>query len=89
MLDFVPTAIRLEPRLYAVSAAPGRSLGITLFDDSSKSPRITLGIDAVASHLVRFDAGGNQLAWGNQDGTVTICNLKEIHDRLNRAGLAW
>jgi hypothetical protein len=58
-------------------------------DDTSTTPLVTLGIDVVASNFVQFDPRGTQLAWGNADGTVTVCNLEEIRDRLSRAGLQW
>jgi hypothetical protein len=32
---------------------------------------------------------GTHLAWGNADGTVTVCNLREINRRLMEVGLDW
>lgn len=87
-LDFVPTAMRHEPRLHAVGGYRSGQ-GVSLFDDTSVTPLITLGIDGVASNFVEFDPRGTQLAWGNADGTVTVCNLEEIRDRLSRSGLQW
>jgi hypothetical protein len=35
------------------------------------------------------DREGRLLIWGNSDGTVTVCDLAEIHRRLAAVGLAW
>ncbi len=35
----------------------------------------------------RFDPTGRWFAWGNRDGTVTLCDIDEVFDRLERAGL--
>ena len=50
---------------------------------------VTLGIDGGSAVNPQFDRAGNQLAWGNTDGTVTVCDLKEIRERLGSVGLAW
>lgn len=87
-LEFSPLAFSVTPPLYAVGEL-GRSLGITLLDGNIASPLVTLGIDQSAPAIVCFDRTGAQLAWGNADGTITVCQLKKIHDRLKSADLAW
>ncbi len=86
-LPWLPAAIGLDGGYYAVS---GLGRGFSLFKDVNPIPVVTLGIDGGESAAnPQFDPAGNQLAWGNTDGTVTVCNLKEINDRLRRIGLAW
>ncbi len=90
VLDVVPFAMSSEPRVYAVGTSrSGQNKGMSLFTDSSKSPLITLGTDSPSSSIVGFDVSATRLAWGNADGTVTVCNLSEIQNRLRRAALSW
>ena len=87
---FFPFAIRSEPRLYAANTVLSlESRGIGLYDGLGPAPLITLGIDAPVSFVVEFDPTGQRLAWGNTDGTVTVCNVEEIRERLRPVGLAW
>jgi len=88
VLDFWPWAIRAEPRLYAGNAF-GRSRAICLFDAPGQAPLMTLAVDPSAASHVRFNAEGNRLAWGNADGTVTVCHLEEMENRLRAAGMSW
>jgi WD40 repeat protein len=89
-LPFQPPAIGPGAGLCAVRGRPGSpEKGCTLFDDPTKPPLIWLGIDGDPAIDLKFDASGNLLAWGNEDGTVTVCDLKEINARLSQAGLAW
>ena len=72
--------------LYAVHG----DKGCRLFNTASDSrPLITLGIDGDILSDAQFDVTWNQLAWGNTDGSVTVCDLKEIQRRLKQAGLQW
>lgn len=90
VLALPPTAIRAQPRLYAVDASSfGGTLGMSLFSRTSEPPLVTLGIDTPASTIVRFDGTGSRLAWGNTDGTVIVCNLQEIHRQFLLLGLSW
>ena len=69
----------------------GASLrGWSLFHRDSATPRVTLGIDSLhSSAFAEFDPSGNFLAWGNDDGSVSVCDLHEIGRRLHEAGLGW
>lgn len=84
VLDFFPWAIRAEPRLYAGNAFD-RDRDIRLFNAPSQAPLLTLAVDPGAASGVRFNAEGNRLAWGNADGTVTVCHLEEMENRLRAA----
>jgi WD40 repeat protein len=50
---------------------------------------VTLGFDSERGLWVVFDRTGNRLAWGNNDGTVTVCDLEEVRRRLTAVGLGW
>ena len=57
---------------------------------NQKTPLVTLGIDSrIESHVPRFSHDGSQLAWPNVDGTVSVCNLNEIQQRLADIKLGW
>ncbi len=36
-----------------------------------------------------WGAGGELLAWGNDDGTVSVCDLSAVNERLTTIGLGW
>jgi len=84
VLDFFPWGIRAEPRLYAGNAFD-RDRDIRLFDAPGQAPLLTLAVDPCAASGVRFNAEGTRLAWGNADGTVTVCHLDEMENRLRAA----
>jgi serine/threonine protein kinase/WD40 repeat protein len=49
-----------------------------------------LNLEAGQSSIdVIFDAEGRRVAWGNRDGTVTICDIAEVQRRLAEVGLGW
>jgi WD40 repeat protein len=64
--------------------------GCALFRRGGPGPLVTLGIDLpITSIHARFSRDGRFLAWGNGDGTVTVCDLREIRRRLADVGLGW
>jgi WD40 repeat protein len=65
--------------------------GMLLFRRGRAEPLITLGIDFsdLNSKFPQFNLAGTHLAWGNTDGTVTVCDLPEINRRLKEVGLEW
>jgi WD40 repeat protein len=65
--------------------------GVLLFRRGRTEPLITLGIDFsdFDSKFPQFNLAGTHLAWGNADGTVTVCDLPEINRRLKQVGLEW
>jgi hypothetical protein len=85
-----PHASALGPgaRLFAVGTQNG--FGFALYRNGEKTPLVTLGIDTLSSdgHWT-FSLDGSLLAWGNRDGTVTVCYLTEIQKRLAAVGLGW
>jgi WD40 repeat protein len=36
-----------------------------------------------------FNSDGRFLAWGNEDGTVSVCDLQEMRQRLGALKLGW
>jgi serine/threonine protein kinase/WD40 repeat protein len=65
------------------------SPAISLYRRQDESPLVTLDIDGMHSNQPLFNAAGSHVAWGNRDGTVTVCDLKEIQQRLAEVGLGW
>ena len=52
---------------------------VVVFDEGQSLPVVRL----------QFDAAGDQLAWGRQDGTVVVADLPEVQRRLAELGLGW
>ena len=75
-LPWPPCAIHDKTRAFAVFGRPPiHERGCSLFFDGAETPDVTLGIDQPAVQLATFDSMGNLLAWGNTDGTVTVCAI--------------
>ena len=52
-------------------------------------PLVVLGLDRELSDTPTFTRDGALAAWGNADGSVTVCRLGEVRARLDRLGLGW
>jgi len=64
--------------------------GFSLYRAGEPNPLVTLGIDMLSvEESATFSGDGTRLAWGNQDGTVTVCDLPEIQRRLAALGFGW
>jgi hypothetical protein len=78
---------------YLVLSGPadpsGVKRGYSLFRQGDKTPLVVLGIDTEPSFNPTFNLAGTLLAWGNSDGTVTVCNIEQIRARLAQIGLDW
>jgi hypothetical protein len=68
---------------------PERSRGFAVYRRGEKAPFVTLGIDRAAVAPPIFSPDGKRLAWPNEDGTVSICDLEELRRKLAQAKLAW
>lgn len=89
-LPWLPSALGRAAGIFAIAGLPPyRDRGYSLLNHVAGTPLITLGIDTTVSNFTQFNSDGTQLAWGNTDGTVTVCNLREVHDRLKKGGLQW
>jgi serine/threonine protein kinase/WD40 repeat protein len=66
------------------------STGFCLGRRGMSDPLVTMNIDRrVTSVVCEFSADGRFVAWGNADGTVCICNIRETQQRLAEIGLGW
>jgi hypothetical protein len=52
-------------------------------------PMAELSTESERSLQPVFSAAGDRVAWGNGDGTVTVCDLEAIRTRLAGIGLGW
>ncbi len=57
----------------------GDATPIVVFDEGQSLPVVRL----------QFDAVGDQLAWGRQDGTVVVADLPQVQRRLAELRLGW
>lgn len=87
-LGFHPAALLRSPQRYAAVGYPdGNGRGITVLGDPNRGSQFTMGVDGITIGPVMFDAKGNHLGWGNANGTITVCDLSEVRNRLAQAGL--
>jgi WD40 repeat protein len=88
----MPACVGPEAALWIQSnpASPsGRNCGYSLLR-GDQSRLVNLGIDFQPQLGVStFNRDGSRLAWGNPDGTVIVCDMKEIQRRLTEVGLGW
>jgi hypothetical protein len=50
---------------------------------------VAFGSSSMSSLVCPFSADGSHLAWGNVDGTVTVCDIQRVRQRLAEVGLGW
>jgi hypothetical protein len=67
----------------------GPGPGFALRTRDGRAPLVVLGGDDTAPSLPLFDQSGDRVAWGNGDGTVTVCRLGAVRARLAEVGLGW
>jgi len=79
----------LGPAARLMAAIPPSGFGRILYRRGNKHPLVTLGIDSTTTDTWRFNFDGSRLAWGNDDGTVTVAYLDEVQKRLAAEGLGW
>ena len=64
--------------------------GLWLFRRGKSDPLLGLGLGMVSTLIQpQFDATGTLLAWGTDDGTVSIADIPEIQRQLAKFGLDW
>jgi len=76
--------------LYIVSnPSTSQGRGCRVFTGGAKEiPAVTVGIDWETGSA-QFSPNGETIAWGNADGTVTLCDLKQVREHLQQIGLSW
>jgi serine/threonine protein kinase/WD40 repeat protein len=64
--------------------------GTSICREEQETPMVTLDLDGMISSHPRFlYARGTHVAWGNRNGTVTVCDLARIQENLAAIGLQW
>jgi hypothetical protein len=63
--------------------------GYALARRGDPAPRLALGLETMPSFRPVFSRDGRLLAWSNGDGTVSVCRLPHLQERLDRLGLDW
>jgi hypothetical protein len=80
----------LAPGATLIASAPKNQFGYALLHRDDLQPFVTLGIDQqVGPGRAVFNSDGTLLAWGNRDGTVTVCRLEDVRRHLTSVGLGW
>jgi WD40 repeat protein len=67
----------------------GEEHGYALFRRGGASAQLVLGMDTIPSFRPILSRDGSLLAWSNADGTVSVCDLPQLRERLSGAGLEW
>ncbi len=70
---------------------PGASKhGVWLYEEDKDGPVVGLGLDPTTfAFQVQFDPTGRLLAWGNTDGSVSVCDLPTVRAKLAELELDW
>jgi len=91
MVTGFPEALSPGAEYWANGAqSPGGLSGMGLFRTADPTPLVVLGVDVVLSESQqRFDASGRLLAWGNVNGSVCVCDVREVRRRLAELDLGW
>jgi WD40 repeat protein len=67
----------------------GDQKGRSVVEEGKKSPLIDLGIELSGDGPFVFSPDGKMVAWGGDDGTIFVCGLEEVRQRLAKIGLGW
>ena len=67
-----------------------RRCGLWLFrrDDAQSLALLGLGLDSPVTRAT-FSRDGTLVAWGDADGTVSVCNIPTVQRRLAELGMGW
>jgi serine/threonine protein kinase/WD40 repeat protein len=91
-LEPFPLCLSPGPReliQFGTGERAGERRGFAVFQPGDLSPRMLLGIETMPSFPPVFSRDGSLLAWSSVDGTVSVCNLSRLRDRLLEIGLEW
>jgi hypothetical protein len=87
--SLVPTALGPDAD-YWVRHGHFPRYGYELRRRGSSKILVNLGIDVESAPIIaQFNVAGTQVAWGNADGTVCICDLRKVQQRLTELGFGW
>ena len=87
-LALQPEALNSSAKLLAQVTPSGVWRLHALADDALLAV-IQSGETKPASSIPAFSRDGRLLAWGNEDGTVSVCDLGEMRQRLMELRLGW
>jgi WD40 repeat protein len=92
--DVTPYPVALGPGgrdvvQFGPSNVQGEARGHALFQRRGRTPLVVLGGETTASFPPVFSRDGRLLAWSNADGTVSVCDLPDLRERLSEVGLGW
>ena len=74
----------------AVVDSSRQVFGLSLHRRGEERPLVTLALyDLRSGTRALFNVAGTHVAWGNADGTVTVCEIQEVRRRLAAVGLGW
>ena len=91
----------MATEVYAVNAGDSRWVSlrsqspngphemIVLREQGRPAPLLRFVPDVRRSGEFKFSQDGNHIVWGDQDGTVTVCDLNEVQRRLAGVGFGW
>jgi serine/threonine protein kinase/WD40 repeat protein len=79
----------LSPGARFWGAGTESNYGFRLGRGGDNRPLVTLGIDSNYSSNGQFSDDGRLVAWGTGDGTVLVCNHREVQRHLTEVGLSW
>jgi WD40 repeat protein len=63
--------------------------GLSLHDRHHDGRIVQIFTNTRSGYRAKFSPDGKHTAWGNGDGSVTICDWEMIRRRLNDIGLGW
>jgi WD40 repeat protein len=91
-----PGVTSLGPkRLLATRSAESPDVGairhtLVSIEGGKETPLLVLGLHGRPMYsAIQFNSAGTHLAWGNEDGTVSVCDIPEVQRRLAAVGLGW
>jgi WD40 repeat protein len=81
-------ALNSAAKLQAQAASSG-ALSLHTLEDDSLLAVIQSGETKLTGSIPTFSRDGRLLAWGNEDGTVSVCELPQMQRLLGAIGLGW
>jgi WD40 repeat protein len=75
----------------ANTPSPADLLGVRIWRQAApdRSVMIGVGLSCASSGGVVFSRDGTSIAWGATDGTVVVCQMARVTERLEQEGMGW
>ncbi len=90
-LDSQPTCLSPQAALWVYIGTPDDPrCGLWLFrrDEAPRLALLGLGLDSQVTRAT-FSRDGTLVAWGDADGTVSVCSIPTVQRRLAELGMGW